>query len=170
VSVNKYVPHIHVLPEDDGNRQIANGFISHDDLDSRAVQVFPSVGGWAEVIDAFVDNHLPKLRRFIHRRIVLLIDFDGQYPQRFDHVRGRIPQDLVGRVFVLGTLSTPERLRRAMNQSYEAIGRDLSKDCADNTRIAWEHDLLIHNNSELERMILSLSLFSSLSREWENGL
>jgi hypothetical protein len=29
MSANKYKPHVVVLPEDDANRQLANGFLTH---------------------------------------------------------------------------------------------------------------------------------------------
>ncbi len=37
MSNNKYLPHIHVLTEDDANRQIANGFIQVPNVHNRAV-------------------------------------------------------------------------------------------------------------------------------------
>jgi hypothetical protein len=46
MAVNKYKPHIYVLPEDDANRQIANGFLLHESVDSRSIQVMPTTGGW----------------------------------------------------------------------------------------------------------------------------
>jgi hypothetical protein len=36
--INKYKPHILVLPEDDANRQIANGFILEPTLNQSAIQ------------------------------------------------------------------------------------------------------------------------------------
>jgi hypothetical protein len=47
---NKFKPHVLVLPEDDANRQIANGFLSNSKLVVRAIQVLPIVGGWQEDI------------------------------------------------------------------------------------------------------------------------
>lgn len=54
MSVNKYRPHVFVLPEDDANRQIAIGFSLDEGLDARSIQVLPSVGGWTRVRDEFV--------------------------------------------------------------------------------------------------------------------
>jgi hypothetical protein len=53
-SANKYAPHVLVLPEDDANSDIANGFVLHVALDSRAIQVLRCAGGWAKVRDAFL--------------------------------------------------------------------------------------------------------------------
>jgi hypothetical protein len=45
MSLNKHKPHLIVLPEDDANRQIANGFINSSNVNQRAIQVLPPVGG-----------------------------------------------------------------------------------------------------------------------------
>lgn len=45
MSVNRYQPHVLVLPEDDANRQLANGFVL--DLDATVltrIQVLEEVG------------------------------------------------------------------------------------------------------------------------------
>ncbi len=58
MSINKYKRHILVLPEDDANRQIANGFLLDPNLDVRAIQILPPSGGWKKVLNSFMDNHL----------------------------------------------------------------------------------------------------------------
>jgi len=45
MSVNKYAPHIVLLPEDDANRQIANGFLLGSNLNSRSVQILRPARG-----------------------------------------------------------------------------------------------------------------------------
>lgn len=57
--LNKYRPHLLVLPEDDANRQIANGFILHPNVNSRAIQVLPPSGGWRKVLEDFRNVHAP---------------------------------------------------------------------------------------------------------------
>jgi len=44
--VNKFVEHILVLPEDDANRQIVNGFILNLSVNATAIQVLPIANGW----------------------------------------------------------------------------------------------------------------------------
>jgi hypothetical protein len=156
---NKYDPHILVLPEDDANRQIANGFILHQGLIPRAIQVLPVAGGWGHVVDKFMSDYVPTMRQYEHRCVVMLIDFDGHYEQRFNRVKNDIPGDLNDRVFVLGVLSCPEELRRNSRRTFEEIGKALSQDCVDDTRVMWGHDLLGHNEIELERMISSVKPF-----------
>lgn len=149
MSVNKYLQHVFVLPEDDANRQVANGFLL--DLSARQVQVLPEAGGWAQVRDRFVSDHIDEMRRNGHRFIVMLIDFDDHI-NRLKSMKTVIPGDLIDRVFVLGTLSKPEALRQAGLGSYETIGKAMANDCRSGTQAIWAHDLLRHNEGELARL------------------
>jgi len=158
MSVNKYAPHIVLLPEDDANRQIANGFLLGSNLNSRSVQILPPARGWLKVLNAFTKVHVPKMRQVPNRMVVLLIDFDRK-EDRFTDVGKEIPEDVKDRVFVLGVLSEPEELKRDTGKSFEDIGKILAKDCSENTNELWKHDLLKHNETELERMILSVKPF-----------
>lgn len=159
MSPNQYRPHVFVLPEDDANRQIANGFILNPNLNSRAIQVLPRAGGWSKVVENFLSDHAHEMRKYPRRMIVLLIDFDDQQESRLDYVKNQIPEDLNDRVFVLGVLSEPENLRRDIQKTFEDIGETLAKDCSDNTNELWGHNLLKHNKHEIERMMLSVRQF-----------
>lgn len=159
MSINKYKPHILVIPEDDAIRQIANGFILHQDLNERAIQILPIAGGWRKVVDEFTNNYINTMRQYRERRIVLIIDFDGRLNERLEHVKKEIPSDLIDRVFILGVLSEPEELRADLTQSYETIGRSLSQDCSNDRRTVWGHNLLKHNDTELDRMISLIKPF-----------
>src|SRR5882757_3105987 len=111
VMANKFLPHLFVLPEDDANRQVATGFelaLSS----TRQVRVLTEAGGWARVGECFVSDHISPMRKFKTRFMILLVDFDEKM-SRLDHVKGKIPDDLQDRVFVLGAFSTPEALRKA---------------------------------------------------------
>jgi len=77
VSVNNHKPHVIVLPEDDANRQIANGFLLDPSIKLRNIQVLNPAGGWGKVLDRFLDDHVAELRKWPQRHLVLLIDFDG---------------------------------------------------------------------------------------------
>jgi hypothetical protein len=149
VSVNKYKPHLLVLPDDDANRQLANGFDLH--LSSRQYRVEQEVGGWHRVCEQFVSDHVTPMRKYPDRYMVLLIDFDRD-AGRLETVKSNIPPDLTDRVFVVGAWSNPEALRQAGLGSYEAIGSSLANDCRDGTQVIWSHDLLQHNAAELERL------------------
>ena len=158
MSVNKYQPHILVLPEDRANSEMAIGFLLNSKLNERSIQVLPFVRGWKTVVEKFTDDFVPTMRKYPDRIIVLLIDFD-ESEKRFDYVEEKIPEDLRNRVFVLGVLSEPEKLKRSLKKNFEEIGEALSSNCSDNTDILWQHDLLKHNKIELERMASSVKPF-----------
>jgi hypothetical protein len=149
VSVNRERPHIFVIPEDDANRQIANGF--QMEVPVRQFQVLEEAGGWSAVLDRFVSDHVRGMERWPARFIVLLIDFDGRM-ERMDVARSRIPPHLVDRVFVLGSFTTPEALKAALTSDFETIGRTIARDCRDASHAVWAHELLRHNREEIARM------------------
>ena len=151
MSVNRYQPHVFVLPEDDANRQLANGFLL--DLDqsvTRRIQVLEEAGGWIEVLDRFKSDHISWMTRYPERLMVLLIDFDGQ-TDRLDRAKAEVPNHLSERVFVLGALTEPEALRKNLG-TYETIGVEMARDCREETDNIWRHDLLRHNAGELDRL------------------
>lgn len=158
MACNNYKPHLHVLPEDDCNRQIANGFLLTPTLNHRVIQVLPIAGGWLKVVAKFKHEQVVEMYRYPERRIVLMIDFDDQV-ERLSQIQEEIPEGLIDRVFVVGTLSEPENLRTQMNKSFERIGQALAQDCADNTQTVWGHPLLKHNESELGRMVKNVKPF-----------
>lgn len=51
MSVNRHLPHVLVLPEDDANRQIANGFLLHHAIGNRKIQVLEEAGGWLHAVE-----------------------------------------------------------------------------------------------------------------------
>ena len=74
--MNKYKPHLLVLPEDQANNDILNGFLLHDALDSRAIQPLPLGGGWPNVRRKFISEYAETMRNHPNRHVVLLVDFD----------------------------------------------------------------------------------------------
>jgi hypothetical protein len=151
MSPNKDHPHILVLPEDDANRQLADRF--HERIDwkcYRQMQVLPEAGGWTHVVDDFLAVHVGAMDRYPARFMVLLIDCDGN-EERLQHVKERIPEHLVERVFILGALTKPEALRPRLG-SYKEIGEKLARDCREDTNEIWGDALLAHNAEELARL------------------
>jgi hypothetical protein len=151
MSVNKYQPHVLVLPEDDANRNLATGFLLDSALDPRTVQILPPAGGWGNVAEEFRQVHVSEMNRFPLRHMVLLVDFDEQ-EDRLSRIQQAIPPSLAARVCVLGTWSEPEKLRQSLNRSLENIGTTLAQDCVSESPGLWEHELLRHNASELARI------------------
>ncbi len=151
MTVNKYKPHILVLPEDDANRQIANGFVNNHNINELAIQILPNAGGWEKTVDQFTNNYVHRMRKFPDRMMVVLIDLD-KGKSRLTDVQEDIPDDLKERVFVIGTRYKPEILKSFTRMSFEKIGETLAQDCANNTNNLWRHEELKHNETELERM------------------
>jgi hypothetical protein len=150
MSVDKYSPHVYVLPEDDANRQLATGFRLGLSNKLRKMKVLEGAGGWQKVLDCFKEEHVPEMDRNAKRFLVLLMDFDER-EDRTVKVRAAIPERLRERVFVLGIWSEPEKLRPTLGP-YETIGGKLAAECRDNTRVSWDDPLLRHNVGELERL------------------
>ncbi len=150
MSVNKYKPHLYVVPEDDAERQIADGFVLHSYVDTRQVQVVDPAGGWTKVIETFKAEYLTVLQQNDKAHVVLLVDFDMKGEDRLDRFKEVIPSDFCRRVFVIGPSDEPESLRRATNQRYEEIGLALAKDCYDNETDMWGHPQLRHNDDQLK--------------------
>ena len=151
MSVNRDRPHVLVLPEDDANRQLATGFhLEVDFASQRQMQVLPVAGGWMEVLNRFMTEHVDNMMRLPNRHLVLLVDFDNR-PDRFDRIRTEVPPEISERVFILGVWSEPEALKQALG-SYETIGSALAKDCREKIDKAWRHELLRHNRGELDRL------------------
>jgi hypothetical protein len=152
MSVNKHLPHVFVLPEDDANRQLANGFLMQiDPSRQRRIQVLPVAGGWNEVLENFIADHIGAMDLYATRFMVLLIDFDSN-EQRMEHATNRIPERLRDRVFILGAWNEPQDLTRAGLGLFETIGSALAQDCREETDTIWGHLLLRHNAGELARL------------------
>jgi hypothetical protein len=149
---NSYKDHLLILPEDDANRQIANGFQLHPCVNSDAMYILEEGRGWKNAVELFIKSHAKKMRKFSKRLFLLLIDFDRQ-ADRLTSIQSGIPDDLRDRVFILGTESEPEVLRRDLKgSSLEDIGETLAGECAESRHELWHHSLLKHNQSELNRL------------------
>ena len=116
MSVNNHRPHVLVLPEDEANEELVNGFLLDQSIKLRNIQVLPSAGGWSKVLDSFVASHIAGLRQFNDRHLVLLVDFDDHVEERTAKFLEAFPEDLRDRVFLLGTKTEPEPLRKQLGQ------------------------------------------------------
>ena len=158
--IDRYRPHVLVLPEDDANRQMANGFVLHPGVNSRTIQILDTAGGWASVVEYVKkDGNINHLRKFEQCRVVLLLDYDNQFPGRFDSICEKIPGDLRDRVYVLGVLSEPEELKSDLKKPFEKIGNALASECCRDVQEVWQHPLLRHNHGELVRLIQDVTPF-----------
>lgn len=159
MSVNSYLPHLLVIPEDDANREIANGFALDSRVDGRRIQVLIPAGGWEKALNKLLGDHVQSMQTYPHRRIVLLIDFDGDAANRSIYVRQKIPAAIRDRVFILGVESEPEHLRAACKKKFEPIGEALAGECVEDKFVLWSHQLLKHNAAELTRLSADVKPF-----------
>lgn len=155
--VNKHRPHLLVLPEDDANRQVANGFLQSPELNLCAVQVLKPAGGWRLACEQLRRDHLAQLGIYRTRYIVLLIDTDGR-DDRLAEIVGEVPEPYRSRVFAVGANPEPEALRGASG-GYEALGRALGQDCRTGTFETWDQPGLVHNRPEVARLAEAVSGF-----------
>jgi hypothetical protein len=151
MSVNKHRPHVYVLPEDDANRQIANGFLLCCTVNLKAIQVLPIAGGWRKVIDRFQKELLQTMISNSHCHVVLVIDFDGK-ADRLQAVTETVPLIVRDRVFVIGLLTQPEDVFSAGLPIKEKLGEALANECFQSCHELWNHKLLAHNTNEVKRM------------------
>lgn len=154
-----FPPYVYVIPEDDAYRQIADGFVLQESVDSRRIQVMPVAGGWVHVLETFKNEYVSRLRSRDRDHAVLLIDFDGTLESRLSHFQLEIPDDVRARVFVIGARDEAETLKKALRQSLERIGRSLAEDCHDGTTTRWDHDQLQHNDGERKRLVNAVKPF-----------
>ena len=154
--MTRYGPHIYIVPEDDRDRQLANGFVLHDQVTTTRVQVTEPAGGWREVLKVFVTEYIHLLREDQPGHlgyVVMLIDFDGCYEDRRKEFDNAIPQDLKQRVFVVGPKETPEKLKGQLGRTYEKIGLQLADECFSQKIALWDHEHLKHNGPDRDRML-----------------
>jgi hypothetical protein len=157
--MNRYAPHVYVIPEDDCDRQLANGFILHDQVKAQRIQVMQPAGGWHEVLKKFEIEYIKRLLEDPLGHVVMLIDFDDAYAVRRQRFEEAIPDGLKDRVFVIGVSHNPEELRRALGKSFEEIGKSLAHDCFGDTTILWHHDQLRHNDPDRQRLMAVVKPF-----------
>ncbi len=148
MALNKFLPHLVVLPEDDANRQIANGFLLQPALQAHRIQVLPPAGGWTKVVEKFSNAYVPTMQAYSERRVLLIMDFDKNVDSRLSQIKNAIPSQLSDRTFILGALSKPEAVRASLGKNFEEIGKSMAQDCVEATRTVWNHDLLQHNQAE----------------------
>lgn len=159
---NRYRDLVVVLPEDDANRQLANGFLNDPCLDHDRIQVLPVAGGWREAVALFLSEQAAPLRRYALRRTVLLIDFDGR-PERLREVQRQVPRDLRDGVFILGAFTEPEDPKRKTGKRLESLGGEMARGCCEGGGEIWQHELLKHNGQELARLRKEVARFLFLN-------
>lgn len=150
MSPNRYQPHLLVIPEDKANQDIVNGFLLHVEYNARQLQVLGFANGWLKGKDKLLELSEDNLAKNKNAHALLLIDHDGD-PDRGFNIKAQISDDVKDRVFVIGVLSEPEKLKSA-NQKYERIGGLIADGCKNNNSDFWQDGLLVHNLKEVQRL------------------
>lgn len=152
MSINREKPHFLILPEDNANERIANGFFLVEKFRLSNSQILPAAKGWPSIRDSFLSGHNSRLKRYPMGVMVLLVDFDNHGEEdRIAQVKQFVDPAVADRVFVIGAKSEPEKLKRTLGR-YEDIGKDLAKDCLEGSENTWSHELLMHNLPEIANM------------------
>ncbi len=157
--MNKYKFHVYVVPEDDADRQIADGFILHHEVNDTRIKVVPPAGGWSKVLKTLQDEYIPTLRNYPLAHVVMLIDFDDEVVVRKDIFEREIPDDLKARVFLVGSKDNPETLKKELKMTFEGIGLSLAQDCNAGTTEHWDCEQLKHNDTERHRLVQTVKPF-----------
>src|SRR5262249_1591469 len=123
MSKSRYKRQVWVLPEDDANRQIAQGFTLEASVKERSIHILPVPGGWAAIRDSFRHEYNNELLKYSLCTMVLLVDFDEQGTRRLEEVLSGVDAALKNRVFVLGARDEPEKLKTVLRMTYEQIGK-----------------------------------------------
>lgn len=165
MSINRFKPHLLILPEDRADEMLAHGFLLEPSVAARVVHVEQIANGWSKVLSRFEKELVPWLNQNFTGFVLLLFDFDDKPEVRLNMVRELVPKELADRVFVLGVLSEPEKLRNKVGMPLEKIGLSLAQECTEGKSRLWGDDLLKHNEPELKRMlsIVKPFLFPALS-------
>ncbi len=150
MSANVYQPHLLVIPEDKANQDIINGFLLRVESNERQLQVLDLANGWSKGKDKLLDLSEGHLKKYKNAHALLLIDHDGD-SARGSNIKALISDDVKDRVFVIGVLSEPEKLKSA-NQKYEQIGGLIADGCKANNSDFWQQELLVHNLEEVRRL------------------
>ena len=151
MSANHYQPHLLVIPEDDANRAIVNGLRNHLLIESHQIQVEHVAGGWIKALQTFAEDHVEPMQKYPDRHVLILIDLDGS-KTRLEQAKNKVPELLKSRVFIMGSLETPEKLSTALNMSKERLGEALADECLGRNVGVWSHEMLAHNTDEVGRM------------------
>jgi hypothetical protein len=152
VSGIKYGRRVVVVPEDDANRKLANGFKSHWAVAQRDLVVLPEASGWMSVLEVFIRDVILVMRKNSLLYAVLVLDFDEEGDDRRAFCVGQVPDDLRSRTFLIGTSDEPEDLKRELNLTLEQIGFALADGCNQDDLGLWTHAHLVHNLAEVQRM------------------
>ena len=105
-----------------------------------------------KAVEKFKNDHIPDMNKFPGRYMILVIDFD-KYDDRAEKIQNfDIPDTLRDRVFIIGSRTNPQSLKKELKMNGEEIGEAIARSCAEKTGTIWDHPLLKHNQAEIDRL------------------
>ena len=146
---NKYTSHLWIIAEDEENAQIIRGFLLNHNINQRNVQLKPLANGWIKAVEKI--NNM-ELNEYQGRHLVLVIDFDNDFSNRFKEIQDKIDNDIKNRVYILGASKEPKNLKDSHNKNLEAIGKDIAIECENNSHAWLKDEMLKHNKAEIIRL------------------
>lgn len=156
--VNRYLPHLLILAEDEATRAIASGFIDVTIIGA-PIQVLRAARGWGDVLSQFLTTYAAEMVKYPDMHMILLIDFDNQYSVRFADFMSKIPATLHNRTFILGALDEAESACKLSQLNKLNLGHALAQECRSSTFNHWNNSQLCHNISECGRLLTKLPNF-----------
>ena len=150
MSVNKYKPHLFVVPEDKADKNFAVGFELDARLAAGSFQIMPLAGGWLKVINIINDEYVPKLQQNKYSHVLGIIDCDGD-DERIANELAKFPDEVADRIFLLGAIETPEIFRQKVGDNSERIGERMAEECFNESYDLWNHEDLAHVSYEIQR-------------------
>lgn len=146
---NKYNSHLWIIPEDEEDAQIIRGFLLNHNINQRKVQLRPLANGWPKAVELINNMELSKYQG---RHLVLVIDFDNDFSNRFEEIQGKIDNDIKNRVYILGAKKEPKNLKNSLKKNLETIGKDIAAECENNSHDWLTDEMLKHNKAEIIRL------------------
>lgn len=156
MAVNRYKPHVLVLPEDDATRSLAVGFSDHC---NGPIELKLPLGGWPKVLAEFEHRYVKYLRTYVDAHVVMVIDYDHEFASRLPLFQAAIPVDVQDRAYVLGCEDEAETLKNQQALKYGPLGATLAYECRTQLPVLWNCPQLVDNQAELRRLLAQVRPF-----------
>ena len=147
--MNKFKPHLFIVPEDDADRQIAVGFQMH--LEAKGeMQIVDVARGWLKVVGVIKDEYVPLLKNNLNSHVLGIIDCDKDVDRIAEQLEN-FPEDIRNRIFLLGVNENPQEFKRSAKMHFAEIGEKLADECYKDELDLWNHEMLSYSSSEALR-------------------
>ena len=170
MSTNKYRNHVIVYAEDNHRIKGATVKLAHAWFNTKAGSVFDRgkalikhCQGWRGAVQSAVDDNQLNTSKGAHRRIVILVDFDGA--NRLQDIKDTIAREVpfyADKFYVVGWSGKIEELKVRFDcagKGFEKLAGKLVEDCQSGCHGIWNEnefnqmrEMMDGNKSELQRL------------------